>query len=379
MEGDKMKSRVLVLGAGFGGLELATLLSDELGAEADVTVIDKGESFVFGFSKLEVAFGKKTLEDVSYPYRDFEKPGVRLMRDTVTAIDPEARMVTTESGSYTADYLVVALGADVMPSATPGLAEIGTHFYSVDGAERVCAALPDFKKGHAIIGICGFPYKCPPAPTECALMLDNYLRQRGLRDACEITLVSPLSTLTPVSQELSDDLMHACAEAGVNVYLKTLVTSVEEGVATLDNGEQLPFDLFLGVPKHAAPKVVRDSDLTESDWISIDLASMETAFPDVYAIGDAAKTGLPKAGSFAESQASAVASGILSKIRGGEAAPNTGSGECQVEFGDGRVSWADADFLSGPKLRVVYNPPSLKGRKHKEAFAKDREVRWFGE
>ena len=374
-----MKSRVLVLGAGFGGLELATLLSDELGAEADVTVIDKGESFVFGFSKLEVAFGKKTLEDVSHPYRDFDKPGVRLMRDTVTAIDPEARMVTTESGSYTADYLVVALGADVMPSATPGLAEIGTHFYSADGAERVCTALPKFKKGHAIIGICGFPYKCPPAPTECALMLDNYLRQRGLRDACEITLVSPLSILTPVSQELSDDLMHACAEAGVNVYLKTLVTSVEDCVATLDNGEQLPFDLFLGVPKHAAPKVVRDSDLTESDWISIDLASMETAFPDVYAMGDAAKTGLPKAGSFAESQASAVASVILSKIRGGEAAPNTGSGECQVEFGDGRVSWADADFLSGPKLTVVYNPPSLEGRKHKEAFAKDREVRWFGE
>ena len=327
-----MKSRVLVLGAGFGGLELATLLSDELGAEADVTVIDKGESFVFGFSKLEVAFGKKTLEDVSHPYRDFDKPGVRLMRDTVTDIDPEARMVTTESGSYTADYLVVALGADVMPSATPGLAEIGTHFYSADGAERICAALPEFKKGHAIIGICGFPYKCPPAPTECALMLDNYLRQRGLRDACEITLVSPLSILTPVSQELSDDLMHACAEAGVNVYLKTLVTSVEEGVATLDNGEQLPFDLFLGVPKHAAPKVVRDSDLTESDWISIDLASMETAFPDVYAMVDAAKTGLPKAGSFAEGQDSAVARGILSKFRGGEAAPNTGSGECQGDF-----------------------------------------------
>lgn len=374
-----MKSRVLVLGAGFGGLELATLLSDELGAEADVTVIDKGKHFVFGFSKLEVAFGKQTLDDVRHPYRDFHKPGVRLVRDTITAINPEVRHVATENGSYTADYLVVALGAEVIPSATPGLAEIGTHFYSVDGAERVCATLPDFKKGHAIIGICGFPYKCPPAPTECALMLDNYLRQRGLRDACEITLVSPLSILTPVSQELSDDLMYACDEAGVKVYLKTLVTSVEGGVATLDNGRQLPFDLFLGVPKHAAPQVVRDSDLTDGDWVSIDLVSMETAFSDVYAIGDAAKTGLPKAGSFAESQASAVASSILSKIKGGDVTPNTGSGECQVEFGDGRVSWADADFLSGPKLEVVYNPPSLEGRKHKEAFAKNREIRWFGE
>ena len=374
-----MMSRVLILGAGFGGMELATQLSDALGEAADVTVIDKGQDFVFGFSKLEVAFGKQTLEDVRHPYRDFHKPGVRLVHDTITAIDPAARQVTTENGSYSAEYLVVALGAEVVPSATPGLAEIGTHFYSLDGAERVCAALPDFKKGHAIIGICGFPYKCPPAPTECALMLDNYLRQRGLRNACEITLVSPLSILTPVSQELSNDLMHACDEAGVKVLLKTLVTSVEGGVATLDDGQQLPFDLFLGVPKHAAPQVVRDSDLAEGDWVPIDLASMQTAFPNVYAIGDIAKTGLPKAGSFAESQASAVASDLLSKIKGVAAKPNTGSGECQVEFGDGRVSWADADFLSGPKLEVVYNPPSLEGRKHKEAFAKSREMRWFGQ
>lgn len=373
-----MKSRVLILGAGFGGMELATQLSNALGEAADVTVIDKGESFVFGFSKLEVAFGKKSLDDVRHPYQDFEKRGVRLLRETITAIDPEARQVTTENGIYTAEYLVVALGAEVDPFATPGLAEIGTHFYSVDGAERVCAALPDFKRGHAVVGICGFPYKCPPAPTECALMLDNYLRQRGLRGECEITLVSPLSILTPVSADLSDALMEACEEAGVNVLLKTLVRSVAAGIATLDNGQELPYDLFLGVPKHVAPKVVLDSALAEGDWVPIDLASMQTAFEKVYAIGDIAKTGLPKAGSFAESQASAVASSILSKIKGGTPKPNTGSGECQVEFGDGRVSWADADFLSGPKLEVIYNPPSIEGRKHKEAFAKKREMRWFG-
>ena len=51
-------SRALILGAGFGGLELATTLSEALGDEADVTLIDKSDAFVFGYSKLDVMFGR---------------------------------------------------------------------------------------------------------------------------------------------------------------------------------------------------------------------------------------------------------------------------------------------------------------------------------
>ncbi|TIX07997.1 MAG: NAD(P)/FAD-dependent oxidoreductase, partial [Mesorhizobium sp.] len=185
------KPRVLVLGAGFGGLELTSLLSETFGDGIDVTLIDKSDAFVFGFSKLDVMFGHRTADAVRLPYSNYAKPGVHLLRQTVTAIDPERRRVTTDGGVHEADFLVVALGADYDFDATPGLADTN-EFYTVAGAERLRDVLPTFTKGRALVGVCGAPYKCPPAPSECALMLHDYLVKRGVREACEINFVLPL-------------------------------------------------------------------------------------------------------------------------------------------------------------------------------------------
>src|SRR5512138_1668840 len=132
-----MKRRVLVLGAGFGGLELTAMLSEALGDELELTLIDKSDTFFFGFSKFEVMFGRATPEAVRVPYSKIVKPGVTFRRETITAIDAENRRVTTESGAYETDVLVVALGADYDLAATPGLAEAGSEFYSFAGAERL--------------------------------------------------------------------------------------------------------------------------------------------------------------------------------------------------------------------------------------------------
>ncbi len=137
-----MKTRVVVLGAGFGGLELATVLSEALGEDVEVTLIDKNDSFVFGFSKLEVMFGRKTLDAVKLPYRDVAKAGVRFLRQTITEIDPRERRVRTEDGVHEADFLVVALGADYDIDATPGLAGGGNEFYSVAGAVGLASCSP---------------------------------------------------------------------------------------------------------------------------------------------------------------------------------------------------------------------------------------------
>src|SRR5256714_4787673 len=170
-----MEARVLVLGAGFGGLELATMLPEALGDRLDLTLIDKGDSFVFGYSKLDVMFGRTTPDAVRLRYRDIVKPGVRFVQETITAIDPDARRVTTDGGVHEADFLVIALGADYDFDATPGLVEGGNEFYSVEGAERLAELLPPFSAGRAIVAVSGAPFTCPPAPSSAWLFLSTYL------------------------------------------------------------------------------------------------------------------------------------------------------------------------------------------------------------
>jgi sulfide:quinone oxidoreductase len=166
-----MRTSVVVLGAGFGGLELTTILSEAFGETIDIVLIDKGDAFVFGFSKLEVMFGRQTSAEVRHLYRDIVKPGVRFLQTTVRSIDPAARKVVTDAGAFEADFLVVALGADLDPAATPGLVEGGNEFYSVPGAFALRDVISRFERGPAIIGVTGKSFKRPPAPSETALLL----------------------------------------------------------------------------------------------------------------------------------------------------------------------------------------------------------------
>ncbi|HEX3909389.1 MAG TPA: FAD-dependent oxidoreductase [Solirubrobacteraceae bacterium] len=376
-----MARRVLILGAGFGGLELSSMLSDALGENVEVTLIDKGDAFVFGFSKLDVLFGRSSAEAVRLPYAKIAKPGVRWLRETVTAIDPETRSVRTDAGTHEADVLVIALGADYDYDATPGLLESGNEFYSVAGAERLAGLLPEFTSGRAVIGVCGAPFKCPPAPSETALLLHDYLSERGLRDQCEITFTIPLSTPVPPSPETSAALEAAFAERNIEFVPQKRVVSLDgaRGVVVLDDGSELAYDLFLGVPKHRAPQVVIDSGITDGAYVPVDSATLQTSFPDVYAIGDVAQVGVPKAGVFAEGAAKIVAEQLIAQARDGESdAAYEGRGSCYIEFGAGRVGRVDVDFLSGPKPTGTYQEPSVALVAEKDRFGSSRRARWFG-
>ena len=373
-------SRVLILGAGFGGLELATMLSsaDDDGA-LDVVLIDKGDAFVFGYSKLDVMFGRTTLDAVRLPYRAFAKRGVRLVRETVTAIDPEARRVTTDAGVHEADVLVVALGADYDYEATPGLTEFGNEFYSVAGAQEVADVLPQFTSGRAIVGVCGAPYKCPPAPSEAALLLHDFLLSRGVRDDCEISIVTSFETPIPPSPDSSQALLAAFEEFGIAFLPGRRIRSVGPETVALEDGTDLPFDLFLGVPRHRAPDVVLASGMAEDGYIPVSSQTLATRFPGVYAVGDVATAGVPKAGVFAEGAARVVAGSIVATLHGGEPpAPFDGRGSCYIEFGSGRVGRVDIDFLSGPNRTGVFQAPSAALVEEKQHFGSSRRARWFG-
>lgn len=375
-----MALHVMILGAGFGGLELSTRLADDLAGDVEVTLIDRNDSFVFGFAKLDVMFGRRRPDQVRLSYRDIAKPNVRFRREEVRSIDPRARRVVTDQGSYDADILVVALGADLDPDATPGLVEGGYEFYSTGGAERVAEVLPSLESGVAVIGVLGPIFKCPPAPNEAALMLHDYLSQRGRRDAVTIHLITPLATPIPVSPDTSAAIVSLLAERGIQHWPSAQVERLdpEAKVAHLADGRSLPYDVFFGVPVHKAPAVVVAAGLTEDGWIPVDPATFATRFPGVYAIGDVTSAPVPRAGTIAEGEAATLADVLVARVAGGSPPPPYGGAAvCYIESGGGTVAKVDVDFLSGDRPTAAFTAPSTRIAAEKERFGTVRAQRWF--
>jgi sulfide:quinone oxidoreductase len=369
----------VILGAGFGGLELATRLS-ELSADVDITLVDKGDGFVFGFSKLDVMFGRTPPAAVLHPYADIVKPRVRFVQTQVRAIDPVAKRVDTDAGAIDADILVVALGADLVPEATPGLVEGGHEFYTVAGAFALRDVLADFAGGRVIIAVTSTPFKCPPAPSETALLMHDFLTDRGIRDTSNISLVMPLGAPVPPSPAASQALLAEFEQRGIAWHPGSLVRRLDaqRRVAVLGDGTEMDYDLFLGVPTHRAPAVVADSGLAVDGWIPVDPLTLETSYAGVYAVGDVTSVGTPKAGVFAEGQATVVAQRIAAQLEGRSGtAEYDGRGVCYVEFGDDRVARVDVTFRAGQSPFGGFDAPSAELAADKVEFGTTRARRWF--
>ena len=372
---------VVILGAGFGGLELASWLSDTLADEVCVTLIDQNDSFTFGYSKLDILFGRTDTEAVRLYYRDLAKPGVEFRQERVTAIDPRTRHVETDKDAYDADILVVALGAEYDLAATPGFEQGGFEYYSIAGAERLRDALPRFTGGTILIGVLGQPYKCPPAPFEGAFLLHDQLVERGIRDATEIRVIAPMAAPVPVTPEVSQGFLDALAERGIEYVARNRVVELDVAgkEVVLESGDRLPYDLFVGIPIHRVPAVVDESGLIENGWVTVDRGSLMTPFPDVYAVGDVVGLPMAKAGVFAENAAGVVADGIRARLHGEELLRRyEGEGNCYIEFGGGRVAQVQANFLGGPSPTARIVGPSEALAEDKKMFAPTRRARWFG-
>ncbi len=376
-----MPTRILILGAGFGGLELSTRLARELGDQAEITLIDKSDAFVFGFSKLDVMFGRRSLDEVRLAYSDIAAPGVHFCQETVTSIDAEHKRVVTEHGVHEADILVVALGADLDVDATPGLTECGHEFYSPKGAADLHDLLAAFNGGNIVIAVLGGFFKCPPAPYETAFMLHDLLTTRGVRQDCTITLTTTMPKPIPISDGVSNAILALCDERGIQHSHATWVDRLDPDSheVVLRDERRLPFDLFLGIPVHRAPQVAVDSGLTDDGWIAVDRASFATKFPGVYAVGDITSAPVPRAGVIAEGEAVTLAGVLVQELAGGPPPPPfAGEVVCYVEMGDHTIAKVDVNFLSGPTPTARFTPPSVEGIHEKQLFAAQRRQRWFG-
>jgi sulfide:quinone oxidoreductase len=376
-----MPKHVVVLGAGFGGLELVTRLSESVPDKVRITLIDKNDAFIFGSSKLDVMFGRRQASEVWNSYRDIVKPSVEFRQETVITIDPESRHVVTNAATYDADLLVVALGADYDPGATPGLLEDGYEFYSPAGAERAREALARFAGGAVVVSVLGPVFKCPGAPNETALLANDYLTRRGLRQSSTIHLVTPMPMPIPISQRTSAAIVTILEDHGIEYWPSSIVTRLDPQahVAHLDDGRQLPYDLFLGIPVHCAPQVVVTSGLTEDGWIPVNSDTFATRFPGVFAVGDVTSAPVPRAGGIAEGEAATVADVLIAQLSGDEAPPPyDGASGCYVELGDDLVARIDVNFLSYDLPVAKLSGPTAALTEEKRQWGATRATRWFG-
>ncbi len=377
--------RVLILGGGFGGVATANALREKLSPDDEIVVVDRRTHFVMGLRKAWVLTGQSTLDVGQRSLAALERRGIKLMTGTITAINPTVHAAEVDGRRVEADALVIALGAQLAPEKVPGFQDHAFDVYDAADIPRAAEALRNFTGGRVVIGIFGAPYKCPPAPYEMSLLLNDYFKARGVRAALEVFSPQPM-TLPILGQASCSVLESRLAEHGINFLPNHKATSIDAGEVVFGN-ERRPYDLLLGVPPHQCPPVVVQSGLTDGKaWIEVNPRTLETKFPGVYAIGDnteiklANGMPLPKAGVFAEGEGRIVAERIASAFAGHSSdAVFDGIGYCFMEVGSGEAQLVRGHFLAEPAPDVVMTEPSRQSLADKHTFETERLRAWFGE
>jgi sulfide:quinone oxidoreductase len=381
-----MATRIVILGAGFGGLTVAIELRAALGPEHEIVVVERNDSYLMGLRKLWILAGLATAEEGRRPVGALAGNGIRLVREQITRIDLAARTVETSGPSLTYDHLVVALGAEGRPDLVPGFREHARNLYDAESVIRASREIAAFSSGRLLVAIAGIPYKCPPAPFEATMLLESAFRARGVREQISLTVTSPQPMSLPIVGKAACSVIETeLLFKGIEFFPNKKVQQIEAGRVLYEDGE-VPYDLLVGVPPHRCPPVVKQSGLTgEGEWVKVNPQTMETAHPGVWAIGDvteimtAVNMPLPKAGVFAEGQGKVVAAAIAARVAGA-APPDSfdGYGYCFLEMGDGVARLVRGHFLAegGPQVELAM--PGPEHAQAKEQFERERLDRWFG-
>ncbi|MDP2328407.1 MAG: FAD/NAD(P)-binding oxidoreductase [Dehalococcoidia bacterium] len=375
---------IAVLGGGIGGQVVATRLKERLQGRARVVIVERAPSYTFSPSLLWLMVGKRQPEAITRDYSRLLRRDVEVLHATVTGIDTEQSTIHMDASTLRYDYLVIALGAEHDPSLLPGAAEYAHHPYDLAAAGRLRDALAGFSGGRIVVSIASLPYRCPAAPYETAMLIDGYLRERGVREASTIDMYTPEPLPMPVAGPHAGYSVAAeLAARSITFHARSAPTSVERQAITI-NGEAVPYDLAVVIPPHRPPAVIAATGLTgASGWVAVDRASLRTRAGNVYAIGDV--TGiplengmmLPKAGVFAHGEAEVAAENIARRIEGDlREAEFDGHGTCFVEVGGGKGALARGDFFASPSPQVAFQRPGRTWHLGKVAFEQYWLRRW---
>jgi sulfide:quinone oxidoreductase len=395
--------KVLILGAGFGGLASATFLRKSLPEveECQITVIDKKQHFMMGLVNLWLLSGTRRLEDSQIPLSKLEGRGIRFLNDEITGIYPSKNQITTKTkqNSLDYDYLIVALGAELMPNLIEGFENNGSCFnvYDANQVPNLREKISSLNGGRIVICIADIPYKCPPAPYEISLLVNDILVKNGTRNSIDLDLYAPTPIALPVAgRKVSQSVTELLNDNKIGFHpLNKLKKILNDKTVEFENGTKVNYDILIVVPPHQVPKVIKNSDLLrdgDERWINVDRFTLRTKYNNVFAIGDVTeiKFGngitIPKAGIFAEGEAKVVSEQIIDEIKNTSISNSgkktniskfNGKGFCFMEVGNNRAGYLDVDFYNerGPTVRL--DPPSLDFYHKKLDFERSRLNEWL--
>jgi len=381
-------STTLILGAGFGGISLANTLRKLAPADHKIVLVDRDPYFRIGATKTWLALGIHGAESMQYPRDALGRRDLTWIQDDVVEVRPDEKSALLKrSGRIAADFLVIALGAEMDFQQIPGLSSAHT-FYTVDGANALRRAFEDFPGGRLMILIPSVPFKCPPAPYEAAMLFQDELGKRNLPVKAEVAVHTvegaPMATAGPLVGEAVKQLLQD-RNIPFHGRRRTLAVHPDLKQVEFEHGNE-PYDLLVVVPPHVPSRALRDSRLVgEQGWIIVDPFTLEVpGFAGVYAIGDVASIplpgrynpdaplALPKAGVAADAQGKIVAQRIAAKVSGQEAASQfDGKLFCYLESGNNEATRAEGSFFELPHPQMNFQAPNARQFEEKLSWAED--------
>jgi sulfide:quinone oxidoreductase len=379
---------IIILGGGTGGLVAANELKKKAGEKARVILIDKNPHHIYTPSFLWLMLGKRKAEKIQKPLSLLRRKDIEFINEEIIKIDPENKLVKTQNQSLQYNYLIVSLGAELAPEKIPGLTESGYNLYALKGVEKLRDALENFSGGKIAVVISSLPFKCPAAPYETAFLLNERFQERGIGGKTEINIYTPETLPLPAAGlDIGKAVAEMLAERKIGFNAETKLVSVNPQKKELqfENGKTANFDLFIFIPPHQGPKVVRDSGLSnEAGWITVDKETLETKYDKVFAIGDviavtvASGKPRPKAGVFAHYEAKVVAENITRELQGLLADRKyDGRASCFLETGFGKAGFAYGNFYHEPAPAIKMKSPGRIWHWGKILFEKYWLWKWF--
>lgn len=361
-----MSKTILVLGAGTGGIITAKELSKKVGNNTKIILFEKEEKNIFAPSLLWLMVGKRKPNEVYRNTKKISGTGIKVVIGTIEKVNPEQISVSVNGKEYKGDYMMISLGVE--QTTEHNLNNYGHDFYTLDGATKFNEKLQHFNGGKIAVLVPSLPFKCPAAPYEAAMLVASFIQNKGLSAKTEISLFTPEpGPMGVAGKELSEAVKQMVEMKGVHYYPEHQLTAATDKTLTFSNGKTAEYDLLAFTPKHDCPLVIKETALVGiSGWIEVNRNTMETNFPNVYAIGDITfiplEMGkpLPKAGVFAHYQAETVAHNIAQKIAGKTPDKTfNGEGQCFLEMGNGKAGYAGGNFYGSPLPQVKMKKPSF--------------------